>query len=55
MALLETLAGGIVDDYSAPADLNVTIQSESREDTVTLHPLLRIFRLLAEFFTRCFA
>lgn len=53
-ALLETLAGGIVDDYSAPADLNVTLQTAPRKDTVTVHPLIRLFRLMREFlFRRC--
>ena len=55
MALLETLAGGIVDDYSAPADLNVTLRWEVQDNAVTVHPLLRLFRLLAEFFSRRFA
>ena len=55
LALLETLAGGIVDDYSAPADLNVTLRWTPQADTVTVHPLLRLFRLLAEYFTRRFA
>ena len=54
LALLETLAGGIVDDYSAPADLNVTLRWEPQANTVTVHPLLRLIRLLTEFFTRRF-
>ena len=52
LALLETLAGGIVDDYSAPADLNVTLRWEPQANTVTVHPLLRLLRLIGEFFTR---
>lgn len=55
MALLETLAGGIVDDFSAPADLNVTLRWEPQDNDVTVHPLLRLFRLLAEFLGRRFA
>ena len=55
MALLETLAGGIVDDYSAPADLNVTLRWEPQDNDVTVHPLLRLLRLLAEFLSRRFA
>ncbi len=52
LALLETLAGGIADDYSEPADLNVTLPVSSSGETVTLHILIRVFRLAAEFIKR---
>ncbi|MBQ7595982.1 MAG: metallophosphoesterase [Clostridia bacterium] len=44
-AFLETLAGGIVDDYSDPADLNVSLPVTQPGKTVTLHILLRIFKI----------
>ncbi len=50
----ETLAGGITDDYSAPADLNVTLELSPAGETVPLHALLRVFRLMIEFFQRAF-
>ena len=55
LALLETLAGGITDDYSAPSDLNVTLQFSEAVETVTLHPLVRLFRLMIEFVKRVFS
>lgn len=54
LALLKTLAGGITDDYSAPADLNATLLFSAAGETVTLHPLLRLFRLMAEYLKRVF-
>ena len=53
-ALLETLAGGIADDYSEPADLNVTLPLSAAGETVPLHPLVRFFRLIAELLKRVF-
>ena len=48
LALLETLAGGFVDDYSAPADLNVTLTfGESRSAAAPLHLFVQAFRLFA--------
>ena len=56
MALLETLAGGFVDDCSAPADLNVTLTFDAnRADAAPLHPLVRLVRLFAELLRRLFA
>ena len=56
LALLETLAGGFTDDYSAPADLNVSLaRNQSGADAAALHPLVRLLRLLAEFLKRAFA
>ncbi len=52
LALLETLTGGFIDDYSAPADLNVTLPAGSARDAAPLHPLIRFLRLLAEFWKR---
>ena len=55
LALLETLAGGFIDDCSAPADLNVTLTfSENRADAVPLHLFVQLFRLLAELCERTF-
>ncbi len=54
LALLKTLAGGIADDYSDPADLAVTLPLPAVGETVPLHPLLRCFRLLGEFVKRLF-
>ena len=45
LALLETLAGGIADDYSEPADLNVTLSFAAAGETVPLHMPVRIFLL----------
>ena len=54
-ALLETLAGGFVDDCSAPADLNVTLTfRESRSEALPLHLLIRLFRAFAELWKRLF-
>ena len=55
LALLETLAGGIADDLSEPADLDVKLPAPQSKETVALHPLLSFFRLLAEFFGRLFS
>jgi len=54
LALLETLTGGFIDDYSAPGDLNVTIPAEISENSAPLHFLARIMRLFAEFIKRLF-
>ena len=54
LALLKTLAGGIADDYSDPADLNVTLPFCPAEKTVPLHPLLRFFRLAGACVKRLF-
>ena len=49
LALLQTLAGGFVDDYSVPADLNVTLTfSENRKDAAPVHLIVQLVRLLAE-------
>lgn len=53
-ALLETLAGGITDDYSKPADLNVTLPVSSPAETVTLHVTIHIFRLIGKFLKKLF-
>ncbi len=56
LALLETLAGGFVDDYSAPGDLDVTLTfGESRNAAAPLHPLVQLIRLVAELCRRTFA
>ena len=56
LALLESLTGGFIDDYSAPADLNVTLTfGESRVAAAPLHILIRIIRLFVEFLKRLFA
>lgn len=52
--MLETLTGGFIDDYSAPSDLNVTLPGSSNDGSVTLHTIVRVFRLMAEFFKRLF-
>ena len=52
LALLETLAGGIADDLSAPDDLNVTLTRPARVQSVPLHALIRFFRLAVEFLRR---
>ena len=50
LALVETLAGGFVDDYSAPADLNVTLTfRENRADAAPSHLLVQLFRLCTEY------
>lgn len=54
LALLETLAGGIADDHSDPADLNVTLPVSAQGETVPLHAMIRVFRLLTELFKRIF-
>ena len=54
LALLETLTGGFIDDYSAPEDLNVTLPTGKTTNAVTLHVLIRIFRLFAELLNRLF-
>lgn len=55
LALLETLAGGFVDDYSAPSDLNVTLTfCESRQAALPLHLFVQLFRLFAEYCKRAF-
>ena len=54
LALLNTLTGGFIDDYSAPEDLNVTLPTEKTTSTVTMHVLIRIFRLFAELLNRLF-
>lgn len=54
-ALLKTLAGGIADDYSAPADLNVTLPLFTAKKAVLLHPLLRFFRLVTKFVKSVFS
>ena len=49
-AFLETLAGGFVDDYSAPSDLNVTLTfDESRTSASPLHFVVKLFRMFIEF------
>ena len=56
LALVETLAGGFVDDQSAPADLNVTLSfDESRTDSSPLHLLQKLFGLFTEFLRRVFS
>ncbi len=52
LALLETVTGGFIDDYSAPADLNVTLPADETAPAAPLHAIIRIFRLLAEFWKR---
>ena len=52
LALLETLTGGFIDDYSAPEDLNVTLSSTDRMNAAPLHFLVRFIRLFAEFLNR---
>ena len=54
LSLLETLTGGFIDDYSAPEDLNVTLPTGKTTNAVTLHILIRIFRLFAELLNRLF-
>ncbi|MCR5041430.1 MAG: metallophosphoesterase [Clostridia bacterium] len=54
LALLETLAGGIVDDYSDPADLDVALPCEA-EKILTLDPVLRLLQLFTELFERIFS
>lgn len=56
LALLQTLAGGFIDDYSAPADLNVTLTfSENRKDAAPVHLFVQLLRLLAELCKRTVA
>ena len=56
LALVETLAGGFVDDFSAPSDLNVTLSfDESKDDASPLHLIVKLFRLFTEFWKRLFA
>ena len=56
LALLETLAGGFVDDYSAPADLNVTLTfGENRSAAVPVHLFVQLLRLFAELCKRTVA
>ncbi len=52
LALLETLTGGFIDDYSAPADLRVALPTDQTADAAPLHPMLRLARLLLEFLKR---
>ena len=54
LSLLETLAGGITDDYSEPADLNTTLSFSAIRGTVPMHGLVRVFRLIIEFVKRVF-
>ena len=54
LALLQTLTGGFIDDYSAPADLNVTLPTAQTADTAPLHFLISLLRLFAEFLQRLF-
>ena len=54
LALLETLTGGFIDDYSAPEDLNVTLPTGKTTNAVTLHVLIRIFRRFAKLLNRLF-
>ena len=54
LALLETLAAGIADDYSEPADLNVTLRFSAAGETVPLHALIRFIRLVLGFVKRAF-
>jgi len=54
LALLETITGGFIDDYSAPEDLNVTLPTEKATNTAPLHVLIRVFRMFVEFFQRLF-
>ena len=54
LALLETLAGGIADDLSEPADLNVRLEFAERRGTVPLHALFNILRLMIELIRRAF-
>ena len=50
LSLLETLAGGFVDDYSAPGDLNVTLTfGENRADAAPSHLFVQVLRLCAEY------
>ena len=56
LALLETLAGGFTDDYSAPGDLNVTLSSgENRKEAAPLGLIAKLFRLFSELIKRTFA
>ena len=54
LALLETLTGGFIDDYSAPEDLNVTLSAGKTTNTAPLHVLIRLARLFCEFLKRLF-
>ncbi|MBQ7598381.1 MAG: metallophosphoesterase [Clostridia bacterium] len=54
LALLETLTGGFIDDYSTPEDLNVSLPSSVSGDATALHASIHAFRLVAEFFQRLF-
>ena len=54
LALLQTLAGGFVDDYCAPEDLNVVLPTGGTAESAPLHFLVRILRLLTEFLKRLF-
>ena len=56
LALVETLAGGFVDDYSTPADLNVTLTfEENRSSAAPAHLFVQLLRLLAELCKRMVA
>ena len=56
LALVETLAGGFVDDYSTPADLNVTLTfEENRSSAAPAHLFVQLLRLFAELCKRMVA
>ena len=52
LALVQTLAGGFVDDYSAPQDLNVVLTYNESQNTVPVVWMMRFLRALIEFFGR---
>ncbi len=52
LALVQTLAGGFIDDYSAPEDLNVTLTTETADNTAPLHFLIRVLNIISEFLKR---
>lgn len=54
LALLQTLASGFTDDFSDPADLNVTLTFKPSGRTVSLHPASQITELIVSFNKRLF-
>ena len=55
LALLQTLAGGFTDDYSAPSDLSVTLSVHTAGRTAPLHIAVRLWNLFLEFWKRVFS
>ena len=55
LALLQTLAGGFVDDHSDPADLQVSLTFQPTGQTAPLHLTIQLWRLLLEFWKRVFS